>query len=316
MLKSIESFFVKSYCKDAKNLSSNLKNTTKLLTSFRYTILKGTDIYNRGVCGYLVELPEIIGHHLNLNLTYVEPNQNFNGSLGWYNGTHLSGPIKMLADNQVDYIINEISNDFITEDAWNSNLFQLTTELRDEYKIGFVCKKKTQKISILDYFNVFSLLIWILILGSIIAVSITQTLIKYLNFNTKFDWCFFLRISWEYFSLFQSKSSILLGKFKPFHYVIYFIPLLSVLIINLFNFELYSNMISPRKYWCQDLDCFIESYEGFYTLKTITSKNVMEKRKEWEFKEILSKLKAVSQWGNAFINCLTIYHFKLNYRTK
>ena len=86
-------------------------------------------------------------------------------------------------------------------------------------------------------------------------------------------------------------------------------PLLSILIINLFNFELYSNMISPRKYWCQDLDCFIKSYQGFYTLDMIPSKDAMEKRKELQFKIILSKLKVDDPFGkfNWFVNNLIIY---------
>ena len=311
MLKWTELSKNNSYCKDAKKLSSNLKNTTKSLASLRYTLFKG--LYKQIKCGYLFELPEIIGHYLNLNLKYVEPNQNFNGSLGWYNGTHLSGPIKMLADNQVDYIINEISNDFITEDTWNSNLFQLTTGLKDDYRIGFAFKKKTHKISILDYFKVFGPLFWLLIFCSIIVVSITQTLIKYLTFNSIFNFRFFLRISWEYFSLIQSKSSILLRKFKPFHYVMYFIPLLSVLIISLFNVELYSSMVSPRKYWCQDLDCFIKSYQGFYTLNTTICKDAMAKRKKWQFEKILLRLNVIKPHGkfNMFVNYLTIHEFIL-----
>ena len=198
-----------------------------MLASLRYTLLKSKDLKYKDKCGYLVEFPEIIGHHLNLNLSYVEPNQNFNGSLGWYNGTHLNGPIKMLADNQVDYIINEISNDCITEETWNSNLFQLTSYLREDYKIGFVIKKKAEKISILEYFKIFSPFIWMLIFCSIILVSITQTLIKHLNYNNKFNWNFFFKIFFEYFCLLHTQSSILLRKFKPFHYIMYFIPLLS-----------------------------------------------------------------------------------------
>ena len=217
--------------------------------------------------------------------------------------------ITMLADDQVDYIINEISNDYITEDIWNPNLFELTTYLRDDYRIGFVTKKKRNKISILDYFQVFSSLIWLLIFGSLILVSFTQTLIKHLNFNSKFNWHFFLRISFKYFSLLIGQSSILLRNFKPFHYVMYFMPLLSLLFINLFNFQLHSNMISPRKYWCQDLDCFIKSYKGFYTLDMIPSKDAMEKRKELQFKIILSKLKVDDPFGkfNWFVNNLIIY---------
>ena len=96
----------------------------------------------------------------------------------------------------------------------------------------------------------------------------------------------------------------------------YFIPLLSVSIINLFNVELYSNMVSPRKYSCQDLDCFIKSYEDYTTLDMIPSKDAMEKRKEWQFKVIISKLKVDYPYGkfNWFVNYLTIY--KLYYRSK
>ena len=95
----------------------------------------------------------------------------------------------------------------------------------------------------------------------------------------------------------------------------YFMPLLSVLFINLFNFQLHSNMVSPRKYWCQDLDCFIKSYKGFYTLDMIPSKDAMERRGR-QFKEILPKLKVVTPFGNRYVNFLIIYQFKLNYRTK
>ena len=47
-------------------------------------------------------------------------------------------------------------------------------------------------------------------------------------------------------------------------------------------------MISPRKHWCQDLDCFIKSDQNFYTLEYFPSLNQMKKRKEWQFKVILS----------------------------
>ena len=48
----------------------------------------------------------------------------------------------MLAHNQIDYIIVHISDDFIDENTWNTNLFQLTTDLTSDYKICFVTNKK------------------------------------------------------------------------------------------------------------------------------------------------------------------------------
>lgn len=274
-----------SKCKDFKDLSSTPKNGTNLIGSLRFTILSKSN--DRG-CGYLIDLSEMIGNYL--NLSFVKPNQDFDGSLGWYNGTHSSGPMKMIVGDQVDFILSEIPNEFLTENMWNPNLYQLTTALRDDYRIGFVVKKTELKVSILDYFKVFSTFIWILIFISILMIAATQTLIKHLSFNKKFNWSFFLRISWEYLNLLLNQSSILLRNLKPFHYVMYFMPLFSVLIINLFNFGFYSNMITPTKQWCQDLNCFVNSFDGFYTLKNNPSLFALNKRKEWQFKVIDSKL--------------------------
>lgn len=85
---------------------------------------------------------------MQLNLSFVKLNQDFDGSLGWYNETNSSDPLKILAGNQIDYITVNISNDFITEKTWNPNLYELTTDLRGDYRIGFVTKKKTDNFNI------------------------------------------------------------------------------------------------------------------------------------------------------------------------
>lgn len=274
-----------SNCKNLKALSSTAENGINLIGSLRFTTLSKN---KNEECGYLTDLSELIGHYL--NLSFVKPNQDFDGSLGWYNGTHSSGPMKMIANNQVDFILSEIPNEFLTENMWNPNLYQISTALRDDYRIGFVVKKTNLNVSILDYFKVFNTFIWVLILISILMIAVIQTLIKHLNFDKKFNWNFFLRISWEYLSLLLTQSSILLRNLKPFHYIMYFMPLFSVLIINLFNFGFYSNMITPRKQWCQDLSCFVKSFDEFYTIKNNPSLFAINKRKEWQFKVISSKL--------------------------
>ena len=64
------------------------------------------------------EFPEIIGHYLGLNLLFVQPNHDFDGTIGWINGTDSSGPLKMIANNQEDYVINDI----FMNDIWYPNL--------------------------------------------------------------------------------------------------------------------------------------------------------------------------------------------------
>ena len=289
-------------CKNFEDLSSTAKNSTNFIDSLRFATLSKNKVKE---CGYLIDLSEIIGHYL--NLSFVKPNQDFDGSLGWYNGTHSSGPMKMIAENQVDFILSEIPNEFLTKNMWNPNLYQLRTALRHDYKIGFVVKKTTLNVSILDYLKVFSTLIWILIGISILMITITQTLIQHLSFNKKFNWSFFLNILSQYLSLLLSQSSILLRNFKSFHYVMYFMPLFSVLIINLFNFGFYSNMITPRKQWCQDLNCLINSFDASYMLKDNPTLLVINKRKEWQFKVINSKLTIRRKRGKfslLIISCL------------
>ena len=75
------------YCKDQISLNSNLKNTTKSVGTLKITNLYD-DRFTWNDCGFWTELPELIGHYLLLNLSFITPNQDFDGSLGWYNGTN------------------------------------------------------------------------------------------------------------------------------------------------------------------------------------------------------------------------------------
>ena len=279
------------YCRDQMSLNSNIKNTTKLVGT-----LKITNLYHDRLtwndCGFWTELPELIGHYLLLNLSFVTPNQDFDGSLGLYNETHSKGALKMIAENQVDYIFNNIPNDFLTEHTWNPNLYQLSTALRDDYRVAFGVKKEKLKISISDYFRVFSPLIWLLIFSSIIAISLFQTCS-----NRKGNLNFFLKLCGDYIGLLLNNSSNLLQKSVSRHYLLYFIPILSILIINLINIKLYSNMLAPRKHWCQDLNCFIKSKLPFYTFANQPS--LTEMRKRDEFKMILERIVTDKSMGES-----------------
>ena len=97
------------YCKNHEELDPKYKNGTKLIGSFRVTYTNSNS-KSWNYCGYYTELPEIISYYLQLSLSFVKPNNDFNGKLGWYNGTHSSGPTKMIVNDHVMYIGNHDYN--------------------------------------------------------------------------------------------------------------------------------------------------------------------------------------------------------------
>ena len=89
------------------------------------------------------------------------------------------------------------------------------------------------------------------------------------------------------------QSSTFLNKSTTHHYLMYLIPILSVLLINLFQNIIYSNMIVPRKHWCQDIDCFVKSKIGFHAASDDPALIELKQENEWQFKMILSRLTTI-----------------------
>ena len=115
-------------------------------------------------CGFDTASNQIIGHYLQLNISFVRPNHQFDGTIGWVNQSHCNGPLKIIINNQVDYVINDI---FMTE-AWYPNLIVTSTAIKETYGISFALKKQDIRLSFANYLNVFNLLIWILFFTSIL----------------------------------------------------------------------------------------------------------------------------------------------------
>ena len=231
-------------CKNITELNPNHQIGTKLNGYLRIIhLFKSPKTWL--ICGFNTELPEIISYYLRLNLSFVKPKNDFDGTLGWYNQTHSSGPLKIIIDDEIDYTPNDF---WVTENIWNPNLYQLSTSLRDDYTINFLVKKYLIKTSISDYFKTFNWSTWLFIFTSIVLVSLLQTFISNLNSEIKFNYNFCFKLSTEYMTMLLSQSSNLLTKLTPRHYLMYFIPILSVLLITLFQNIIYSNMIDcPSK---------------------------------------------------------------------
>ena len=94
-------------CKDLRELEPNHNPNDVIDGSFKITSFLSNPKawYN---CAENVVIPEIISRYLHLNLTFVTPNHDFDGTMGYVNGTHAFGPLKMIANNQVDYVTNGI----------------------------------------------------------------------------------------------------------------------------------------------------------------------------------------------------------------
>ena len=94
-------------CKEYQKLNAHDNPDDQLNGSFRVTtFLKNPSSWFS--CDKNIALPQLISQHLHLNLTFIKPNDDLDKTWGWYNGTHSSGLMKMLVNDQVDYIINDI----------------------------------------------------------------------------------------------------------------------------------------------------------------------------------------------------------------
>ena len=120
----------------------------------------------------------MISHYLHLNLTFIIPNHDFDGTMDYVNETHAFGPLKMIANNQVDYVTNDI---FLSENLWNHEMIEMSTALEESYAVNFIVKKQVNRISIGYSFNMFSLLIWVLLIALIILTTFTHGLIMFIK---------------------------------------------------------------------------------------------------------------------------------------
>ena len=201
-------------CKSFNKLNSNL-NSDIISGSFRITAKFKNPKSNESIhksmfdCGINVELPEIISRYLGLNLSFIKPNDDFDGTIGWINGTDSGGPLKMVSNDQVDYVINNI----FMNDIWYPNLIVTSTALKENYGISFLMKKQTARLSLANYLNIFNFFIWTLIFVSILVIGIvhgTILNIKFKEFRSEMTIKKLIKLIWnlifDYFNLLMCKQ--------------------------------------------------------------------------------------------------------------
>ena len=317
-------------CKEYEDLDSKHKSDDKLNGSFRFTTYYN-DPKSWFSCDKNIELPELISHYLHLNLTFVKPDDDFDKSWGWYNGTHSRGSLRMLVNNQVDYIIDNI---YMNETLWHPNgLIAMTTSLDDNYKINFLTKKYKIVKKFGNYNFTFDLSIWLLIISLNVIISGILCLNKMNQFRnsnfgnsnfgkwdfrqskfskfksciTKFPWKLFLYLFIDHYCLIFAKyPSVILSKLIPRQLIMAAIPLLSILTINLISSFHSSHAIQPVKEWCDSLDCFInhksQVNHQFYQFYRYEDAFALDLMKSKEFQSILERTEVHRTKGKLKVN--------------
>ena len=281
-------------CKDIRKL--NLKyNSSDLIGYFGVTSLfQSSKAWFQ--CFDKIDFLEIIIQFLRLNVSFVEPNHDFDGTLGWYNQTHSTGPLKMMDNNQVDYIVDKV---ITNEMLWHPNLILTTTN--GNFRINFLVKKQTLKFSVASFLDVFSSFIWLLMLISILFISGILSIILSRKSDLKKDyWILNLNLTFDFLNMMMCKqSSCLFTKFTNRHFLMYFIPILSILFTNVITCEIFSNMILPKQKWCQTLDCFVTSKYEFFSLYHDRAYilDLIQNNNKWQFKAIYKRLHLQKEKG-------------------
>ena len=263
-------------CKYLRDLNANHNPGDVINGSFRIASTENTiESYN---CGIHTELPEIISHQLHLNLSFVTPDYS-------YKDVNLAKFI----NNGVDYLANGVSMTDLLSDL---NSIAASNYIFEDYYINFLVKKQSIRISLKNYYSLFSMLIWILLFAAIFCVGLIQgmKLILRKNENKKNIFKFILNLIFNYFNLMMSNQpSVLLHKILPRNYIMYFIPLLSIIVVNSMKESIYSNMILTPKQWCDTLECFAESNIRFGTLDEHLHDKFSAIQKDDQFKSISSR---------------------------
>ena len=276
-------------CKEYQKLNTYHNADDQLNGSFRVTtFFKNPSSWFS--CNKNSALPQLISHYLHLNLTFVKPNNDFDKKWDWYNGIHSSGLMKMLVNDKVDYIINDI---YMNETLWHPNgIIAMTTALDDSYKINFLTKKYKIIKKFGNYNLVFDWSIWLVIIALVLIISAILCLnqmIKRCEKNLKFSWKLYFNLIIDNFSLLFSKHpSVILSKLIPRQFLMAAIPMLSILTISLFNSSHYSHAMKPLRFWCDSLECFVnkkphsnENHYQFYQFEDGFIFNLMKNSNEF-----------------------------------
>ena len=96
-----------------------------------------------------------------------------------------------------------------------------------------------------------------------------------------------------YLNMLMSKAPWhLLTKLTTRHFLMYFVPIISILFTNVITSGFYSNLISPQKQWCSTLDCFAKSHLKFFNNfdERYYINRLANQSDQWQFKAINSRM--------------------------
>lgn len=221
----------------------------------------------------------------------------------------------MVNNSEADYLLDGQENyqGFLEE---FSNLIVIGTE--GYHKLNFFLKKRIIQFSVYSYLNVFNSSIWLLTLISILFISgIISLNVSKQSEQKKSFWNIHLNLIFDYVNMLVSKApSSLLTKLTTRHYLMYLIPIFGIILSNVITSEIFSNIITPQKQWCESLDCFAKSNTIFFTTwpETVYINTLGNHTNQWQFKAIDSRVKLLGLFfASRNINVLISVPIKFYY---
>lgn len=113
------------------------------------------------------------------------------------------------------------------------------------------------------------------------SLNLSKNNLSKTNLHRKSFWNLNYHFIFDYLNMLICKQpSVLLTKLSNRSFLMYFIPMLSILFSNAISGQFYSQIISPRHKWCDTIDCFAKSNTKFYTLEKPEIKQFFKSNKQ------------------------------------
>jgi len=240
--------------KDYKKLSSHLRDQDQVEGTFKVSTFC-QDKSSWGSFDFYPEIPEIVGHYLRLNLSFVEPLIEPNLT---YNQDWTVSVLQQMKDQRIDYILDPV---FLSQQIFDPQITTLSTAIFGIFKISVLTKKEFVKKTSFEEISVFEKEVWWSLISIILITAFSITILTSKSRSIS-STCFSLSI----LLISQTLSHRLTKNWILFSYII-----ICLFMTAFYKAIILDHIMHEPQEWCQTLDCFAKSSK----IALIASDNVV-----------------------------------------
>jgi hypothetical protein len=229
-----------------------LDGTLKISTAF-------TDEDGWWFFGHEVVIPELVAHYCGLNITFIAPEENFDGTFGKVNHGNITGPLSWLQNGNIDYLLNRL---YLSQEIWYPEIVSISVPTTDYYPMVIATKKSYVTKEAKEIFNAFEWQVWFILFVSLLIVSKLIHALWRINYPNKSKSYFNLTLYLFNLLLHQSDDG---KKHLPRHILSYIWSYSTIIFTTLFVTKLYEGMMFLPQEWCDSIECFASSPKPCFT---------------------------------------------------